>query len=236
MNHHQSSIVFCVTHSFYAEPYCCRPYVSFLQSCPYTKICFVCCFWRLLTSVDLVILWIDCLVCLPNFPWCTNFTSLAIVFCVMCTIILVLSNLAHQMCVCQSMSSGFCQNTSFSLLWVLLQIDISLFCFFVRWWSIVVGGGLWWCSMVVIYGALWWSMVLCGDLWCSVVLYGGDLWCSLVVCGGAPVVTQCGGNCALVLSGSHNTLAYCCKHVAPHKVCYTITSRNNPWAEIVQRC
>ena len=105
-------------------------------------------------------------------------------------------------------------------------------------WCLVVvyGGALWWCSMVVIYGALWWSMVLCGDLWCSVVLYGGDLWCSLVVCGGAPVVTQCGGNCALVLSGSHNTLAYCCKHVAPHKVCYTITSRNNPWAEIVQRC
>ena len=80
---------------------------------------------------------------------------------------------------------------------------------------------------LVIYGVWWWSMV---------VLYGGDLWCSLVVCGGAPVVTQCGGNCALVLSGSHNTLAYCCKHVAPHKVCYTITSRNNPWAEIVQRC
>ena len=95
---------------------------------------------------DVVVFQIDCLACVQNSPWCTNFTSLAIVFCVMCTIFLVQSNLAHPICVCQSMSSGFYQNTSFALLWVLLQIDISLFCFVC---SLVIYGG-WWCSMVVL--------------------------------------------------------------------------------------
>ena len=68
-------------------------------------------------------------------------------------------------------------------------------------------GALWWCSRVVFYhgGVLsWWcSMaVLIFDIalsWCSMVVF--LWWCSTVVLfGGAVLVTQCGGNCASVLS------------------------------------
>ena len=53
---------------------------------------------------------------------------------------------------------------------------------------------LWRCSVVVLYGVI----LLC----CYMVLCPGDLcWCSvMVIYGGAVLVTQCGGNRALVLS------------------------------------
>ena len=54
---------------------------------------------------------------------------------------------------------------------------------------------LWRCSVVVLYGVI----LLCCYM---VVLCPGDLcWCSvMVIYGGAVLVTQCGGNRALVLS------------------------------------
>ena len=131
------------------------PYVSFLQSCPSTKIWFVCSFWCCRISNRLSCMCSE-LSLMYKFYKLSN--------CVLC-------HVYHFSCPVQSGSSNMCLPVN--VFWLLpkhkLCFTVSsttdwyfpfLFCLFASdlWWLVVLHGGA--LAMVVLYGALWWSMVV----------------------------------------------------------------------------
>ena len=112
------------------------------------NMCFVCWFWCLLTSTDLVIMRIGYLYVFRTFLA----IQILLVFCLLCCLLL---------------------QVDISIFYLFFSPMVYLNGGY--WWSLVVLYGGYWCSMVV-GGALWWLLVLYGGgLWWLLVLFGGTL-------------------------------------------------------------